>query len=224
MKQIAVLVEGQTEEAFVREALTPHLWTFGIHAQAVIVETSRSAAGAKHKGGGGTWKHYRRDIMKLLGSTHFVLVTTILDFYAYPTDAPGEDCERPHVPRACVRTRADAMAADIDDPRFLPYLILHEFETLVLATSIGRTTVLGSASLADCFRTHCADAADDVELLNDGPTTAPSKRVLQCNPEYDKVADGVAAINEAGLHHVATHCAGFAGWVHRLQAVGVGAE
>ena len=35
--RLVVVVEGQTEEAFVKEVLAPHLWGRGVHASATIV-------------------------------------------------------------------------------------------------------------------------------------------------------------------------------------------
>ncbi|MGL4743073.1 MAG: DUF4276 family protein [Dermatophilaceae bacterium] len=217
MRSIAIVVEGQTEEAFVRDLLTTHLESFETYAQPVVVCTSRAAGGAKRKGGG-TWKHYRRDIDNLLPSTNYSLVTTLLDFYAYPSDGPGADCASPHVPRACADHRETAMAATINNPRFVPFVMLHEFETLIFAAALGRQSLLGSDEFVTCLRHHAASVNNDIELLDDSPVTSPSKRVLRCRPDYTKAIDGVAAVAEVGdLRAISQAMPRFAAWLSRLE-------
>jgi len=72
-RQIAILVEGQTEAAFVHEILAPYLQSFGAYVTPVIVKTARLADGTSFKGGGMVWKHYERDLRKLLAASHYVI-------------------------------------------------------------------------------------------------------------------------------------------------------
>jgi len=45
--RLYVLVEGQTEEEFVKSVLVPHLWRRRIEVRVSVVETSRDAFGRK---------------------------------------------------------------------------------------------------------------------------------------------------------------------------------
>jgi hypothetical protein len=221
LRQVAVVVEGQTEEAFVSEVLAPYLWGFDTHITPIVVETARAASGKKYKGGG-PWVNYERDLRKLLGESHWAVVTTMIDFYAYPSDAPGAACVFPHAPRTCVEDRESAMKVLFDDGRFVPFVVLHEFETFVIASSIGRPMVLGSADVATALQSEAAHFNDDVEMINDSPETAPSKRVARLWPQYAKVTDGVAVVGEAGLDAVLDVCPHFADWVAILRGDGLG--
>lgn len=102
MRQLAIVVEGQTEDRFVGDILRPHLWTRGIDIQPIIVKTSRTAGRASAKGGG-SWRHRRKDIGNTLRSSQFVCVTTMIDFYGYPDDGPAR-CGAPHTAE-CVTNR-----------------------------------------------------------------------------------------------------------------------
>ena len=165
MRNVAVLVEGQSEEAFIKQLLQAYVFDQqDSWLTPVVVETSRAASGQKRKGGG-SWSHYLADIRKLLGSRHYAVVTTLIDFYGYPHDGPHAQCETAHGARACAREKARGMAAAVSSNRFLPFVLLHEFETLVLASSINRRTVLGDANAALCLQSHCAQVSNDVELL-----------------------------------------------------------
>lgn len=216
MRQIAVLVEGSTEEAFVGRVLAPYLRDSGADAYGIRVETSRSAAGHKFAGGG-NWEKYERNLRKLLGQSHWSLVTTLMDFYGYPGDGPRADCcHRPHRPRDCVARREQAIADAIDSRRFVPFIMLHEFETMVYAAALAGGPVLGSVDLGERLRRDAQQVGDDVELINDSPQTAPSKRISRHQPAYAKVTDGLQIIEDAGLDRVLQACPGLARWVQRI--------
>jgi hypothetical protein len=54
---VYLLVEGQTEEASAKELLCPHFQALSIWLVPIVVQTSRSHDGRKHRGGG-RWKHW----------------------------------------------------------------------------------------------------------------------------------------------------------------------
>ena len=60
-------------------------------------------------------------------------------------------------------------------------------------------------------------AGGDVELVDDGPETAPSKRVLGVMPHYVKTVDGVAVIRDAGLAALMERCQRLRAWVDCLS-------
>jgi len=114
--------------------------------------------------------------------------------------------------------RIQAMAEAIDDPRFVPHVVLHEFEPWVIAAALGTSHVLGDSSVAKKLQEEARKVGDDVELLNDSSVTAPSKRVYRCWPDYDKVTDGIEVIREAGLESVIGRCPGLRSWIDQLLA------
>jgi hypothetical protein len=216
--QIAVVVEGQTEEAFVKQVLQPHIGFEVAYLTPIIVHTSRAANGQAYKGGG-SWAHYRKQLLNLLSQRHWSRVTTLIDFYGYPSDAPSCHCESHHVQPQCVQAREEAMRRDlgIDDERFLPFIALHEFETLIIAAGSQQGDVLGDVDTAKTFAELVSDHGGNAELINDGALTAPSKRVLAALPEYRKVRDGVAIL-DGQLDLALTVTPRFASWVNRVSS------
>jgi Domain of unknown function (DUF4276) len=61
-------------------------------------------------------------------------------------------------------------------------------------------------------------AAGGPELVNDGPDTAPSKRILKAYPTYRKVVDGPDAIELLGLGALRTVCPHLDAWLKRLES------
>lgn len=224
IRQVAVVVEGQTEEAFVGDVLRPWAEQRNTSVQPLVIHTSRAASGQAFRGGGSRWRPYERLLKRLLGESHWSLVTTMLDFYGYPGDAPGADCcagihSRP---RVCVDLRESAMALALaDDRRFLAHITLHEFETLVIGAARGRESLLGSREFAAALDREADEVGGDVELLDGAPDTAPSKRVQRAwmgSLPYSKTRDGIGAIHEAGIEAVIDTCPHFKDWVSRVTA------
>jgi hypothetical protein len=220
VKRIAVLVEGQTEGEFVAQVLqeyfNPDNAADGFWLTPVIVETSRTSTGVKSRGGGKNWRHYDRDLRNLLAEKHWFRVGLLVDYYAYPTDAPGADAMG-HA-RARHQLLLQALAAEYRDGRFVPGIALHEFETLVIASAMEDSDFLGGSAASEQLREVARGFNDDVELINDGPRTAPSKRVLDAWPDYSKTVDGIEAILDAGLDRVLERCPVMREWLERLAA------
>lgn len=216
MRRIAILVEGQSEQAFVDSVLQPALGYNVAYLTAIIVATHRPAAGGKFSGGG-RWRHYRDDLRRLVNQPQWDLVTTLIDFYAFPDDLPV-NCARPHRGRDCVVRTASAMQAEINSQKFLPFVILHELEALVIASGAIQQAPLGDRTLGRQFRALLDEAGGDVEMIDDAPDTSPSKRLQGLVTHYDKIRDGIAILQAADLSEALQYCPGVATWVSRLRA------
>ena len=135
MIRLYILVEGDTEERFVKNVLVPHLRSHDIDTYPVIVETRRDPFGRKHRGGG-NWGKWRRDIDRLTGEQkgNDVRFTTLFDLYGLPKGFPGLV---EHGTIADTKLRVARLEETLNDAvgdwRFIPYLQRHEFEALVLA-------------------------------------------------------------------------------------------
>lgn len=57
------------------------------------------------------------------------------------------------------------------------------------------------------------------ELINDGPETAPSKRIERLIPEYDKVIAGKQIAREIGIETLREKCRHFGEWLSRLEGL-----
>ena len=60
--------------------------------------------------------------------------TTMFDLYRLPNNFPSyETSSSIQNPYQRVRILEDALRTDLSDPRFIPYIQLHEFESLLLS-------------------------------------------------------------------------------------------
>lgn len=95
MTRLKIVVEGQTEEAFVKQVLEPHLRAYEVYATPIIVSASRIRRSRDHLGGGGSFGKALRTIRDTLRNDQNAYCTTIFDYYGLPPDYPGlnpDDC------------------------------------------------------------------------------------------------------------------------------------
>ena len=217
MKRVLVLVEGQTEEVFVRDVLTPHLAPFDVQPTQVLLKTKRTASGS-FKGGVTSTQQVIGDVRRLLGDTGAALVTTMIDYYGLPDDFPGMVSRPSHDARARVAHVEAAFAAASAAPRFLPHLVLHEYEAWIFSAPHACDWVFEDPALCDQLA-GIALTAGGPEQINDTPENAPSKRLTRAFPGYKKTFHGPMAVGAIGIPALRQACPHAAAWLTRLEAI-----
>lgn len=216
MRRIYLLVEGQTEETFVRELLQPHYACKGLFLTPIIVSTSPG-----HKGGVLSYAKVRPQIERLCKQDAGARVSTMFDLYALPNDFPGKlDPAWP----ACGGGRQKAvfveerMAHDIGRANFIPYIMVHEFEALLF------TEPQHFAQWSDdqTVKTLAAVRRDAMpEDINDDPRTAPSKRIIGAMSDYQKPFHGPLIACDIGLDAMRADCPHFHCWLQKLESLAI---
>lgn len=224
MIRLHLVVEGQTEELFVAELLGPDLIPRQIYPAARCVQTSASGS-HPGKGGGRHYQHWKDDIERTLRSDRGreVYVTTMVDFFRLPKRFPGRDDDEYRqcvTPVTKVQYLERRLREDINDPRFIPYIQLHEFEALLFAdpeqfcAAFPEGTEEQFAILAEVRRRF-----PTVDDINDGPATATAKRIISVFPEYDddKATLGPLVAIGVGLPNMLDASPHFRQWLEVLR-------
>jgi hypothetical protein len=218
VKHGLILVEGQTEEQFVREVLSPYLSArTGLWLTPTIVVTKVVKAGPNFKGGLSSYDQVRRDVLKLLQDSSAKVITTLFDYYGLPDDFPGMASRPLGTPRQRVNHVQDAFGANFaDDVRFLPFLALHEFEAW-LYCDLGPTLewIYTGGDLAPLRAAR--QAVTSPEEINENYATAPSRRLKNVVPSYQKPLHGPMAALEIGIDAIRAQCPHFQAWLTRLE-------
>lgn len=227
MRRLLIHVEGQTEETFVNELLRGHLSGFGYtRVDARLVGNAR----LRHRRGGiRAWPSVRKEIVAHLTQDRSCIATTMVDYYALPqlpnTGWPGraEAASRPYAQKAdTVETaiRSDlgrVMGGAWETRRFIPFVVMHEFEALLFSDCRAFARGIGRADLETAFQS-IRDNFCNPEEINDSPLTAPSKRVESLIPHYEKPLLGTLAALEIGLSAIRQACPHFDQWLTQLEA------
>jgi hypothetical protein len=145
----------------------------------------------------------------------------MFDFYHLPADFPGySDAQKISDPYSRVEFLEKSLQDDIcnDNMPFIPYLSLHEFEALLFSNIDVIEGYFFDKNVTSLRNT--VSQYPNPELINSGEQTSPSKRILQCVPEYTKPADGVVIAQEIGLDVLRAKCSHFDAWIKKLEGLG----
>lgn len=222
MSRIIVIVEGQTEQDFVRDVLAPWLGARGVYL------TARLVGKPGHKGGVGEYQRGRTDILLLLKSDPNVYVTTFFDFYGMPDSWPGrsqaglaaQSNKGQLVEQAIHNDISQTMGGSFNASRFIPYIQLHEFEALLFSHPSTVSDVLRAPQKTDKVQA-IRDAFLTPEEINDDPNTAPSKRLKSLFSDYRKRLHGVITANRIGIQQMRNECPHFNEWIGMLENLAV---
>ena len=219
MSRVRIIVEGQTEETFVNDILSPHLNQMGVYPHAFLF---------RKKGGSFAYQRARKEILNSLKEDNSLICTTMVDFYGMPKDWPGrmesQSCQNYQDKAQRVeQTLSEDIVAQMSDSwnpaRFIPYVQMYEFEallfsdTLILAESARKPEV--SAQLECILKSFSCP-----EEINDNYDTCPSRRIKQHITDYVKTVDGIIAASKIGLTKMRQECPHFNEWITKLEDIG----
>ncbi|HWQ92913.1 MAG TPA: DUF4276 family protein, partial [Clostridia bacterium] len=129
--RLYITVEGQTEKEFADLALKPHLANYSIDVRPRVVLTNRKLG---KRGGILDFAKIRGDIGRLMKEDRNpeARFTTMVDLYALPAEFPGwAHAKTKTTPTDRVAALEQALQTDFAEPRFIPFIQLHEFEALL---------------------------------------------------------------------------------------------
>jgi len=217
MDRCRLLVEGQTEETFANRTLVPHLYDLGFQVVSVtVVATKRIAGGGKHRGGVVSWQQLRGDI-DLLAGDHGALVTTLVDFYGLPHNVPGiGELEPQWDARQRVAHIENAMQAEVAASNFVPHVVLHELEALLYSDPAAAGAHFGDDAVKAAMEADLTECGEP-ELVDEGPETAPSKRMMKHRSGYLKTSDGPNILADIGLAAIRDSCPHFDSWLTTIE-------
>jgi hypothetical protein len=237
MSRLFIQVEGPTEEEFVNEVLRPHLITHHSYhtVDARIVGNSRLR---EKRGGIRGWSVVKKEIVERLQYDRGVFITMLVDYYALPKGPPEDDgwpgrgsaAALPFAQKAgsveC--SLAVEIAAALPEPRdhrrFIPFIVMHEFEALLFSDPTAMARGFNHADAAPVF-TAIANQFASPEEINDSPLTAPSKRIIKVFEDrgydhYEKPLLGNLAALEVTLPVIRGKCPHFHAWLSKLERLG----
>lgn len=209
--ELKILCEGPTENNFVRLVLAPHLKPLGVYPRPLPLCHGNYGVVA--------FETLRKAVQNEVGRLrHHQYVTTMIDLYGM-RNFPGDPPDRSDAYQR-VRSIEAGMATEFRNPQVIPYIQVHEFEALVFTDLKILEGQYPDGNVAKAVEQLRADVGDQApELINDGPNTAPSKRLQRYLGEYNKVVDGPAIAGKIGLERLRRACPHFGEWLTRLESL-----
>ncbi len=222
MIRLNLIVEGSTELGFVSEVLKPYLAGKNIFVYARCVETSRSRRANKIYRGGGLSKYckVKADLLRWIKEDQNIeaYFSTMFDLYARPPDFPGfEKAHRFNDKYKIVDELEMSFSADLTEPRFLPYIQLHEFEALLLCDPAKfEDFFIGQEQAVQDISSQASKFPTPEHINLDLP---PSKLIIDKIPayEYQKAAVGPIVGRKIGVELMRSKCQHFDSWLNKLE-------
>ena len=215
-----MIVEGATEEAFVAGPLAQVLWLRQVYLTPIILGVPG------HKGGRTKYIRVQKDILRQLKQDRGSYCTTMFDYYGLGNGFPGTPVPAnlsnvdkvEHIERAVRDDICSQMPEFRPDLRFIPYLSLHEYESLLFSDVEAFAQSIGQPRLFHSFR-EVREEFPTPEDINNDPETAPSKRVINIHPSYRKVIEGTLAARAVGIQRMRQECLHFNQWLAQLESL-----
>jgi hypothetical protein len=219
--EVIVLVEGPTEQRFIKELLVPYLGEKGICLTPVVLDKPGE------KGGDVKFARAKNDIERHLKQRHDTYLTLMVDYYGIRGDWPGlEESRLQHDPFQKAKIMNERTADEVKrlfpkqfpEKRLIPYVSMHEIEALYFSNPNALARILGvSQSLVDDILRECGCP----EKINDNRATAPSKRLGMLSGRFKKTSTGIAIAREIGIDAMRKACPLFHGWVESMEKLTV---
>ena len=195
MVRIGISVEGTTEERFVKVVLAPYFANKGIFVTPISISGNVNV------------DRIRNELRKI--ANDFNYVTTLYDFYGFrgkETDETKESLEE----------RIKNTVHENVRNKLIPYVQMHEFESLLFSCPESMTRVLNEESVKNWAHQILVEFNNNPEEINDSPNTAPSKRLLD-KISYRKTVHGPDIAKDIGLMKIREMCLGFDTWLKLLE-------
>lgn len=216
---VTVIVEGPTEQRFIKDILAPYLGAKNVFMTPIILSKSGQ------KGGDVRFVRARNDIARHLKQRQDAYVSLLVDYYGIGRDWPGLDDIRPGASPSdiataiCTATQVaiDAQLTDYrSDVRFVPHIAVHEFEALLFSepATLARAIQADRQSIEAIIQ-ECGEP----EAIDNSRHTAPSKRIEQLYRRFNKTSTGIAIAKAIGIDRMRTQCPVFDGWLTLLESL-----
>ena len=222
MIKVLILVEGTTEEQFVKKVLSTYFIPQDYLLIPILIPTKTVLAGPNFKGGYITYPRIIKEIRKLLNDKSATAVSMILDYYKFPGKSKIlESIQKSET--TCygkVMIIEENLIEEINNPKFFPYLQLHEFEAMLFSD-------------IDCMEYEYPGREKDIKKLSHSidkkfnspeeidENEPPKRRIISVFPDYKKAKVRVGPIiaNKIGLNKIREKCPHFNEWLLKIESL-----
>ena len=217
MPRLIMLVEGHTEVSFIDALLAPHLYGVG-HMDI------RPMLLGNHRGGISQWAPVRSEIEKHLLQSPDAWVTTMVDYSGMLESWPGRRAangllsasQKAHAVEQALLKDILALFQDLHPVRFIPFVVMHEYEGLLFSEPSGLADALGNPAWLSGSGRYAMNSAPRKRSTLPTRLAHPAgsaiySRVIRSAPEVFERPQRI------GLETMRDQCPLFDNWVKKLE-------
>lgn len=208
--RLAIVVEGETEEEFVKRVLANHL-----HDHQVIAQPIKPRGRSGPSSGTISVERLASQMNRL--RWNFDVVTSLFDFYGFKGKRVQETVD--DLEGRINEEIEKRSGVGLDYSRVFSYIQRHEFEGLLFSEVDAFVDILDISAQTRESLQDVRGSFPTPEDIDDGPNTAPSKRIMKLVSGYQKRLYGPILAEETGLWKIRTECPRFDSWISRLESL-----
>ena len=213
-KTVIILVEGQSEETFIRDTVAPAFWPLNI-----FLETRNFA-------GNVNFERFCLHMRNILRERDDTIISTMLDLYGLNTHFPGylningsSDVYQKVATLEQQLHYHNTNKYQCRPNRFIPYIHPNEFEGLIFSDTKDLIQIEPAWEKQATELQAIRNAFKTPEHINNSYETKPSKRLECLSPKYRKTRHGPIAAQKITLAVIERECPHFHQWMERLRAL-----
>jgi len=216
--EVIAIVEGKTEQIFIERVLRPYL------AERNIFISATQVTKPGQKGGDVRFSRVSQDIGNHLKQRTDTYITTFVDYYGTKEwPGLGDLCTNytpaqiaNHLNKMTKESINKSFSGQRSEQRFIPFVVIHEFEALlfsdsgILAAELGINNEQVEDVIIEC---------GEPEAINNSPQTAPSKRLdhWSSSGKFAKTTMGITVAERIGINKIRQKCSIFNDWIESLE-------
>lgn len=228
MKNVLIMCEGDTEVNFVKNILNIYFQGKIIFYPVKFVTSFNRRKGEIKKGGIPNYESVKNQIENFIRENHYNYITTMIDYYGiagqgFPDNQYNDIYDKIIDLEKKVNEDIDTIIKqNKKNTKFFAYFQLHEFETL-LFSDLDKLPLVEPEwrekeikNLKNSVKTF-----DSVELINNSPDTAPSKRLGNAfsKVSYNKITHSTLIVQAIGLDNIRAKCGHFNEWMDKIENI-----
>ena len=216
--EVIAIVEGRTEQTFIEKVVQPYLAPKNIFIR--VTQVSKPG----QKGGDVRFERVKQDIAIHLKQRPDIYVTTMIDYYGIK-EWPGiadisqnysiQDISK-YLNEQTINALCEYLPQLQITTRFIPYMIMHEFEALLFSDS---KILAQSLNIDEHKITKTVKTLATPEEINNSRETAPSKRLdgFTETGKFAKTTTGIAIAIKIGIPCIREKCFLFNQWLESIE-------
>lgn len=228
MSNIIFICEGSSEKNLVDHVLNPYWKNKGLPITGSVIILGEGNPCSKGSGGDVSVERLKVDLSFAMQSdTNESFFTTVFDFYELHGDWPGQNLisanmssrEKVEIIENSAKELLKEQYPELPlEDRFIPYFMLHEYESLLFTSPEAITAVTKAGKSTDELRKILSDFHSKPEEIN--TTLSPSERLARAKANYGKTLHAHRIMLKIGIDAVRAACPHFNDWMTRLESLG----
>ena len=227
MSNITFICEGPSEKNLVDYVLIPYWTGKGLSISASVIVLGEENPRCKGSGGDATFDRLKIDLSSAMeADRQNSFFTMIFDFYELHGDWPGRNLISPDMSslekvETLENETGKLLTAQFADlpvkDRFIPFFMLHEYESLLFTSPAAITEVTKARKSTADLQKILLDFRSRPEEIN--TDLSPSRRLSLAKANYGKTLHAHRIMLKIGIDTVRAACPHFNNWMTKLECL-----